>query len=104
MEYSQDFTLNVNKALDIIKDIIFQSEKIEGVKFDIFYVFRDGLIELSSKIENKKDIDLDFMNKWKPLMGRAHRIFEDHPLLDLLYEINNIIKGLPTSLSKQREN
>lgn len=100
MEYSQDFTLNVNKALDIIKDIIFQSEKIEGVKFDIFYVFRDGLIELSSKIENKKDIDLDFMNKWKPLMGRAHRIFEDHPLLDLLYEINNIIKGLPTSLSK----
>jgi hypothetical protein len=97
MEYSQDFTLNVNKALDIIKDIIFQSEKIEGAKFDIFYVFRDGLIELSSKIENKKDIDLDFMIKWKPLMGRAHRIFEDHPLLDLLYEINNIIKGLPIS-------
>ena len=96
MEYSQDFIVNINNALNIVNDIVFKAEKTGGEN-GILYVFRDGLIELSSKIENKEDIDLDFMIKWKPLMGRAHRIFEDHPLLDLLYEINNIIKGLPTS-------
>lgn len=94
MNFSESFALNVSEALSLIKEIIFQSEKMEGAKFDIFYTFRDSLIELNSIIENKKVIHMDFRAKWKPLMGRAHRIFEDHPLLDLLDKINIDIKKL----------
>jgi hypothetical protein len=93
MEYSKNFIVNINNALKVINDIVYEAEKAGGEN-GMLYLYRDELIELSLKIENKENLDLDFMKKWKPLIGSAHRIFEDHPLLDLLYDINNTIKSL----------
>ena len=81
----------VEKSKEILSEMIENSKKQGALNFDMFYYLQDGLKELSTVLEKKQEINLVFCKKWDNIMGWAPKVFEDHPLLDLLREIDEAI-------------
>jgi|LakMenE18May11ns_1017448.scaffolds.fasta_scaffold9341908_1 hypothetical protein len=81
----------VEESNIILSEVIANAKKQGALDFDMFFYLQDGLNELSTLIENKQNISYVFLKKWDNVMGWAPKVFEDHPLLYLLREIDEAI-------------
>jgi hypothetical protein len=81
----------VEESNIILSEMIENAKKQGALDFDMFFYLQDGLNELSTLIENKQNINYVFLKKWDNVMGWAPKVFEDHPLLYLLREIDEAI-------------
>jgi hypothetical protein len=81
----------VEESNIILSEMIENAKKQGALDFDMFFYLQDGLNELSTVIENKQNINYVFLKKWGNVMGWAPKVFEDHPLLYLLREIDEAI-------------
>ncbi len=81
----------VEESKTILSEMIENAKKQGALNFEMFFCLQDGLNELSTLIENKQDINYVFLKKWENVMGWAPKVFEDHPLLYLLREIDEVI-------------
>lgn len=90
----KELSISIKSAKAILDDMIVKAKEQGAKNFDTLFYCKDGLCELSELLESKESIDDCFMEKWDALMGWAPRVFEDHPLLDLLRNIDNtLMKG-----------
>ena len=87
----EDLIVTIRKAQGLLNNMIHKAEKSGGY-FQGLYSFRDLLGELITRVESNKSLnDDDFLKKWSSIYGHAHRYFEAHPLLDILFEIDDAI-------------
>lgn len=87
----KELSNSIKSAKAILDDMIAKAKEQGAQNFDMLFTVKDGLCELSELLESKKSIDDCFMEKWDSIMGWAPRVFEDHPLLDLLRNIDNTL-------------
>jgi len=88
MENKNEILLDIEKSKIIVEDMISKAKEQGAKNFDMLYIIDEGLSELLEILKNEKTINRSFYEKWSGMMGWVHRVFEDHPLLDLIYKIN----------------
>ena len=91
MKYSNGISKKVEDSKVILTEMITNAQKQGAQNFDMLYVLQDALEELYLKIGNKEKIDIPLLKKWDNIMGWVPKVFEGHPLLDLIREIDKVI-------------
>ena len=79
---------DIDTAKMIIDDMIFKANSIGAKNITILFSVKDGLAELSRKIDKGEKMDKIFMEKWDRLMGWVPRTFEGHFLVEILERID----------------
>lgn len=91
MESSKDILGKVEEAKTIIAEMILSAKSQRAKNFDMLYVLQNALEELGIIMKNEQKVNSNFLKKWDSIMGWAPKVFEDHPLLDLLRDIDKVI-------------
>lgn len=84
-------SINIKSANTILDDMIVKAKEQGAKNFDMLFTIKDGLNELSELLVNKDGITDCFIQKWDAIMGWVPRVFEDHPLLEILRKIDDAV-------------
>ena len=87
----KEISINIKSANTILDDMIVKAKEQGAKNFDMLFTVKDGLNELSELLINKDGINDYFIKKWNAIMGWAPKVFEDHPLLEILRKIDNVV-------------
>ncbi|MCO5236858.1 MAG: hypothetical protein M9933_11380 [Chitinophagaceae bacterium] len=87
----KELSNNINSAIAILNDMIAKAKAQGAQNFDMLYNVKDGLNELSQLLISRQKINDSFLRKWDETMGWVPRVFEGHPLLEILRQIDNVI-------------
>jgi hypothetical protein len=61
--------------------------------FEMLYLLSDALKNLHQVVLARQRVGSKFIATWNNIMGWAPKVFEDHPLLDILRKIDTEIKS-----------
>lgn len=86
-----EISINIKSANTILDDMIVKAKEQGAKNFDMLFTVKDGLNELSHRLQNKDGLSICFMEKWDNIMGWVPRVFEDHPLLEILRKIDDVV-------------
>lgn len=89
MKYSKDLLKEIESSKTILDEMIVKAEEQGARNFEILFTLQNGLNELSMVIKDNQNLSPQFLKKWDLIMGWAPKVFEDHPLLELLKRIDN---------------
>jgi hypothetical protein len=87
----KEISINIKSANTILDDMIVKAKEQDAQNFNMLFTVKDGLSELSERLLNKDGISDCFTKKWDAIMGWVPRVFEDHPLLEILRKIDDVI-------------
>ena len=87
----KEISINIKSANTILDDMIAKAKEQGAKNFDMLFTLKDGLNELSERVQNKEEISNCFIEKWDTIMGWTPRVFEDHPLLEILKKIDDVV-------------
>ena len=76
----------IGKAQNLVEQMITNALLQKATNIGILFQLKHVLAEFS--VVRGKNINLDLKSRWKVIMTWAPRVFEEHPLLDLLIEID----------------
>lgn len=62
------------------------------INAEMFFSFQEGLIILRDKILSEQKVETKFIKNWDVHIGLSSRFFEGDPILDILYEIDDLLK------------
>jgi hypothetical protein len=88
MEYSNDLSKKIKDCQKIIADMISKAKSQGDLNFDMLYSVQNVLNELSIILQNRQKANSAFIKKWNNVMGFVPRVFEDHPLLNGMRDID----------------
>jgi len=91
MRSQTELIKNLDNSLKTLSEMIDNAKKQGAFNFEMLYVLQDGLNELKQLSEKGQKTDIQFKKKWDKVMGWAPRVFEEHPLLDWLRDIDDSI-------------
>jgi len=91
MRYLKELLNNVDCSKVIVNDMILKAQEQGAKNFEMLFSLRDGLNELTVILSKEQDLNNQFIEKWDLLMGWVPKVFEAHPLLDLLRNIDNAL-------------
>lgn len=86
-----EISSRIRSANTIIDDMIIKAKSQGAKNFDMLLVLKDGLNELSDLLVSRKGITNIFAQKWDGIMVWVPRVFEDHPLLKIIRDIDNVV-------------
>lgn len=86
-----EISIDIESADAILEDMISKAKEQGAKNFDMLFTLKDALNELSEQLGKKHIIGDCFITKWDTIMGWVPRVFEDHPLLDILKKIDSVI-------------
>ena len=87
----KEISIDIKSANTILDDMIVKAKEQGAKNFDMLFTVKDGLSELCERLQNKDGISNCFIEKWDAIMGWVPRVFEDHPLLEILRKIDDVI-------------
>lgn len=79
--------------MEILTEMIALAEAQKAQNFNHLYSLKIGLEELTILVRNNEIPDISFVKKWNNIMVWVYRAFEDHPILSLIYDIDNEVVG-----------
>ena len=88
MQYSNDISTKIDDSILILNQMIENAKSQGAQNFDMLHTLAEALKDLQIKVANKQKVDRGFTVKWDNVMGWVPKVFEDHPLLDLLRHID----------------
>lgn len=91
MKIQTELVKTVDNSLETLSEMIDNAKKQGALNFEMLYVLQDGLNELKQSLEKGQKIDIQFKKKWDKVMRWAPRVFEEHPLLDWLRDIDDAL-------------
>lgn len=84
---------NVRDSLEILSTMIGNAKMQGAQNFQMLYTLQNGLMELIQILSENQNPDFEFKRKWDKAMGWVPRVFEDHPLLDRLLDLDLALKN-----------
>lgn len=91
MRYHEKILDKIFTSEDILSQMITNAKNQGAKNFDMFYSLANALSELKEIVKTDKKIDSFFLKKWDAIIGWAPKVFEGHPLLDIIRDIDEII-------------
>jgi hypothetical protein len=87
----KEISIKIKSANTILDDMIVKANEQGARNFEMLYTVKDGLSELSGQLLTTGVITHSFVAKWDVIMGWIPRVFEGHPLLDILEKIDDFV-------------
>jgi hypothetical protein len=87
----KEISINIKSANTILDDMIEKAREQNARNFEMLFTVKNGLNELSELLTNKNGINDRFIEKWNTIMGWVPKVFEDHPLLEILRKIDVVV-------------
>jgi hypothetical protein len=88
--FKESILVDIESSKAILSEMITRANKQGAKNIGMLSTLNQGLNELTEVLKDKK-VNQDFLKKWNSIMGWAPKVFEEHPLLDLLRNIDNML-------------
>ena len=91
MEVQLEILNKIKSAAVLIDDMTIKAKEQGSKNVDLLFFVKDGFNELYDSLIDMKGINDSLMQKWNSMMSWVPRYFEDHPLLQIIREIDNAV-------------
>jgi hypothetical protein len=91
MNNYKEILSDIQLSNKILNEMILKAKEQGAQNFQMLFSLSDGLTELYQTLIIENKLSRPFYEKWDSLMGWVPKVFEDHPLLELLQKIDNVV-------------